>query len=257
MNSNQIRMNPPPYVSFSTFRTLRDWLREEGIPIRFDRSFWEAKFSGSNGRQLISAMNFLGLLEGEDPTQILEEFVNATNDEWRRLLRALIIENYAIVPFDELDRATPSMIRQWFKAYPVDGHTLRKAISFFINAAKESRIPLSNSVTKMARSRYVSNPPPATAKRIDENISLVEHNQDTANVKINHIKNPSIKKDNTDPNKTTINLESGGSVIFDMYIDLFSLSEKDRRFVLGIIDMVNNYRENELESNSDTLPPEE
>ena len=109
----------------------------------------------------------------------------------------------------------------------------------------------------MARSRYVSNPPPATAKRIDENISLVEHNQDTANVKINHVKNPSIKKDNIHPNKTTINLESGGSVIFDMYIDLFSLSEKDRRFVLGIIDMVNNYRENELESNWDTLSPEE
>lgn len=257
MTSNQIRMNPPPYVSFSTFRTLREWLREEGIPIRFDRSFWETKFSGSNGRQLVSAMNFLGLLAGENPTQLLEEFVNATNDEWRSLLAKSIKENYAIVPFDELDRATPSMIRQWFKAYPVDGHTLRKAISFFINAAKESRIPLSNSVTKMARSRYASNPSLSTGKRIEEQISPLEDGHDIAPIEINHIKKPSIKKDNNHPNKTTINLESGGSVNFDMAIDLFSLSEKDRKFILGIIDMVNNYRGNGLESNSDALPSDE
>ena len=57
----------PPYVSFNTFRTLLSWLRGEGVPLRFDRSFWQAKFSGSTGTQLMAALRFLGLLDGERP----------------------------------------------------------------------------------------------------------------------------------------------------------------------------------------------
>ena len=45
----------PPYVSFNTFRTLLDWLKSEGVPLRFDRSFWHAKFSGSTGTDLKTA----------------------------------------------------------------------------------------------------------------------------------------------------------------------------------------------------------
>ena len=57
------------------------------------------------------------------------------------------------LPFDELDRATPAMLKAWFRAYPIDGHTMRKAISFFINAAKEAELPMSNAIRKMAKSR--------------------------------------------------------------------------------------------------------
>ena len=34
----------PPYVSFNTFKTLLDWLRVEGVPLKLDRSFWHDKF---------------------------------------------------------------------------------------------------------------------------------------------------------------------------------------------------------------------
>ena len=45
------------------------------------------------------------------------------------------------------------MVRQWFRTYPIDGHTLRKAISFFVNAAREAEIPMSNAVRKMAKTK--------------------------------------------------------------------------------------------------------
>ena len=116
----------PPYVSFNTFRTLLEWLRSEGVPLRFDRSFWQTKFSGSTGTQLVAALRFLGLLEGETPPSDLQVLVDATPEERRFILKEILRDSYRAVPFEELDRATPAMVRRWFRAYPIDGHTLRK-----------------------------------------------------------------------------------------------------------------------------------
>ena len=143
----------PPYVSYSTFRTMLEWLGSEGVPLRFDRSFWESKFSGSNGAQLSAALRFLGLLWDDEPNPELERLATATPYERRTTLGLLLIDSYLAVPFDELPRATPAMVRDWFRAYPIDGHTLRKAISFFVNAAKDTEFPLSNAVRKMAKSK--------------------------------------------------------------------------------------------------------
>ena len=103
---------------------MLDWLRSEGVPLRFDRSFWQAKFSGSTGTQLVAALRFLGLLQDDRPLPDLESLVDAATDERRFILKELLKDSYATVPFDELDRATPAMVRRWFRAYPVDGHTL-------------------------------------------------------------------------------------------------------------------------------------
>ena len=62
----------PPYVSFNTFKTLLDWLKVEGVPLRLDRSFWHDKFSGSTGSQLMASLRFLGLLQANDPLQNLK-----------------------------------------------------------------------------------------------------------------------------------------------------------------------------------------
>ena len=88
----------------------------------------------------------------------LESLVEATTGERRFILKELLKHSYGAVPFDELERATPAMLRGWFRAYPIDGHTLRKAISFFVNAAREAEMPMSNSVRKMAKSRAAAVP---------------------------------------------------------------------------------------------------
>ena len=143
----------PPYISFNTFRTLLDWLKSEGVPLLFDRSFWHAKFSGGTGTQLVAALRFLGLLDGDRPLPDLESMATASVDERRFILAVVLKDSYSVVPFDELDRATPAMLRAWFRAYPIDGHTTRKAISFFINAAKEAELPMSNAIRKMAKNK--------------------------------------------------------------------------------------------------------
>ena len=222
----------PPYVSFSTFKKLLDWLRSEGVPLQFDRSFWQAKFSGSTGAQLVAALRFFGLLHGDRPLPDLENLVQSTPDDRRFIIRELLKDSYDAVPFNELDRATPAMVKQWFKLYPIDGHTLRKAISFFVSAVKDAELPMSNAVSKMAKSRSAK---PSTSsatrdKQTAQNLltSMAATGRTKAQVAVQS-------------NQTTIQLESGGEITVGLSLDLFKLADRDRNFVLSLVDMTKKY----------------
>ena len=228
----------PPYVSFNTFRTLLEWLRSEGVPLRFDRSFWQTKFSGSTGSQLVAALRFLGLLRGDRPLPDLENLVEAAFDERRFVLRELLTDSYAAVPFDKLDRATPAMLRRWFSAYPIDGHTLRKAISFFVSAAKEAEIPMSNAVSKMSKSKA----PRTAAVREKQVVHRTAATHADERYQASAVDRPA---DRTAPplSRTMINLNSGGAVTVDLAVDLFHLSDQDREFVLKLVEHTRSYKQ--------------
>ncbi len=236
----------PPYISFNTFRTLLDWLKSEGGPLLFDRSFWHAKFSGGTGTQLVAALRFLGLLDGDRPLPDLESMATASVDERRFILAVVLKDSYSVVPFDELDRATPAMLRAWFRAYPIDGHTTRKAISFFINAAKEAELPMSNAIRKMAKNKRQG---PSTGALIRDKNS----DAGAANAARSSDQRPltmpagsqgrSGGRGTVPRSQTSIRLESGGTVTVDLALDLFELSERDRQFVLELIDLTRGYAE--------------
>jgi hypothetical protein len=61
----------------------------------------------------------------------------------------------------------------------------------------------------------------------------------TANFLSNSI--DSIPANKSGVNQSTINLESGGSLNLSIDVNLFDLSETDRKFVLSVIDLVKNY----------------
>ena len=230
------RIVTPPYVSFNTFKTLLEWLKSEGVPLRMDRSFWRAKFSGTTGTQLVASLRFLGLVGDDQPLPDLENLVQAPRDEQRVILRELLKDSYSILPFDDLDRATPSMVRQWFRAYPIDGHTLRKAISFFVNAAREAEIPMSKAVGRMAKTKgTVSYRTVANGAGKHQRSILGKTGEDVRRGR---------NRDNnaTKSNNTIIPLESGGVIKLDISVDLFQLSERDREFVLNLVDITLNYQ---------------
>ncbi len=226
----------PPYVSFSTFKTLLEWLSEEGVPLRFDRSFWQVRFSGSNGTQLTAALRFLGLLSGDRPMADLESLVQADMDERRFILAVLLKDSYKAISFEELSRATPNMVRDWFRAYPIDGHTLRKAISFFVNAAREAQLPMSNAVSKMAKSKGT-----ARSQQLARPAAPVtdERARSAQATPSRPVRDPATR--------TVVELESGGTVTVDLAVDLFRLSEEDRKFVLKLVDLTKNYKQPEEE----------
>ena len=147
------RRPSPPYVPYLTFKNLLEWLGTEGVPLRFDRSFWGKRYNSSTGSQLMSGIRFLGLLIDDKPTPLLEKLVDANGENRKESLRDIYRTAYGAVDFDDLQRATSGMLTEWFKAYAIDGTTLRKAESFFINALKDADAPLSNSLKKLARNK--------------------------------------------------------------------------------------------------------
>ena len=222
----------PPYVSFNTFKTLLDWLTVEGVPLKLDRSFWHDKFSGSTGSQLMASLRFLGLLKDTNPLPELENLIQASADTKPLILKALLQNSYSFIPFEELNRATPAMLKTWFKTYPIDGHTLRKAISFFISASIEGHVPLSNSIRKMSKYRSKSKPIEHAAKNFPIDSSTASISNDLIDAS---------QPNTLAINQSIINLNSGGSLNLSVNVNLFEMSDTDRKFVLSVIDLVKNY----------------
>ena len=113
------------------------------------------------------------------------------------------------------------------------GHTLRKATTFFINAAREAQIPMSNSIIKMTKSR-----------RINSQQQIKSLNAASEEIATINKRTPAVNKlqdSETLRNSTTIPLSNGGTVVVDVAVNLFSLSEEDRAFVFSIVDLAKSY----------------
>ena len=133
----------PPYVPYRTFRNFTDQLRE-GIPARIDRSVWGARYSGSSGIQLMTALKVLGLTDSDGrPTDALERLVMTEGDERRAVLTAILQRHYRPIFTLDLARATKAQFTETFKVYGAREGVLRKCENFFIQAAQDAGVELS------------------------------------------------------------------------------------------------------------------
>jgi hypothetical protein len=163
----------PIYVSYLTFSNMLDWLHEMGtVPSKFDRSLWGKKFGGSTGGQLVSGMKFLALLEGESTTPELDRLAMADRESRKGLMADLLRDAYGAGIVDELPRMTVKMLNESFASLGSTDATRRKAISFFINAAKAADLPLHSMLAKQARNRPTTSrkpgSPPKPKRKQDE-----------------------------------------------------------------------------------------
>jgi hypothetical protein len=150
------------YASFLTFVTLLDWLREtKHLPSQFDRSWWGTKFSGSGGAQLMAGLRFLGLLNDAEPTERLEHLAFASNEQRPALVADLLRDAYGGDLVAGLARMTPKMLSDRIEALGTTDATHRKAVAFFVNAAKAAHLPVPAGIAKQARNR----PAPGTRRQ--------------------------------------------------------------------------------------------
>jgi hypothetical protein len=144
----------PPYVSYRSFLTLVEEL-QRGLPARIDRSYWDDKFSGSTGTQLMSALRFLSLIDSNGvPTSHLKELANARGAVKGEVLRRISQESYSFLESNAFDpeKATYKQLEEVFNDfYAVDRDVARKCIKFFIELASDSGISLSTFITKKSK----------------------------------------------------------------------------------------------------------
>jgi hypothetical protein len=131
----------PPYMSWATFESIVDGLAVDGMPDQVDRSVLQSRSGGDQSQFLRAAGNF-GLIDADGvPTDRLK--VYATRPEQRpTILREILDEHYADV-IALGTGATQQQLVEQFREFNIEGETVRKAIAFYLNAARQAEIPLS------------------------------------------------------------------------------------------------------------------
>ena len=151
-----VRGNTPPYVPYPSFRTLIQDLHEHGpLPSRIDRSVL-TRFSGITGTQLLTALRFLSLIdEHGHPTDRLNELVGSyETDAWPGRVSEMLREQYAPLFSLDLASASASHFSETFrKTFQGAESVQRKAVGFFLGAAKEAGIVISERVLEGRKPR--------------------------------------------------------------------------------------------------------
>lgn len=132
------------YTSFRTLMNLVERMSEEGgTPDRLDRSYL-SNLPGGAQSILMTSCRGLGLVADDGtPTSLFEQLVAASEDERKKIVEGILRRHYE-GPLSLSARATQQQLEDEFRKLNVSGSTLRKAIGFFLNAAKFAEVPVSS-----------------------------------------------------------------------------------------------------------------
>jgi hypothetical protein len=175
----------PPYTAFASVKTLFGSLKEHGLPGRIDRSVL-TNFSGAVGSQIITALRFLGLIDADNrPNPDFQTCLDAYGtDAWPQALGNMVKQAYEPIFQLDLKTASPSQFTEKFRGtYPNKEETLRKCLTFFLNAAREAELPISAYIMKNKKPRSSNGPRKPkvvrTAKVDNENAGTGANNSGT------------------------------------------------------------------------------
>ena len=230
----------PVYVSYSTLETLLDWIKDMAVtPSRIDRSLWQHKFAGSTGVQLMAGLRFLRLMEADAPTNGLDELARADRDGRKTMLADVLRQTYGGSFVDDLPRMTPKMLDEHLRTLGTTDATHRKAVSFFVNAAKSAGISMPMAIQKRARIRA---PEPkkgaAQTKPPKSNGTTVEqHPTPPASKNAGEVR--------------VLTLPSGADLTVALSQPFFSLPADERRWMLELMDRLDSYEAEQSDGSDD------
>jgi len=158
MESNVFEKILPPYVSYTTFKRLLEYIQNEQIPDRFDISFWPKNYSGAGISHLKKALLFFGFIDEFDNTQeSFREFLSYDSKEQKNKFKEILLQKYS-EQLNEvtLESGTYAQLAEKFEGTP---QMKQKRIAFFIKAAQDCNVKLSKFILekKQPRSRSKGN----------------------------------------------------------------------------------------------------
>jgi hypothetical protein len=208
---------PAAYIAFRTFLGAIDAL-QHGVPKKLDRTIWRNQ-SGVVQSQIMMAFRFFGLVDAEDrPTPALERLVDHPEKRVEHIA-ALLQHGYRDLIAHDLTKMSPKMLEQAMEQYNVSGDTRRKAITFFLQAARFAELPMHPLLSAQIRSAA----PSKRRRKAREGNSR-----------------PETPLSQLGTSKVIL-LDSGGTLTLSVAADVFSMSAEDRSFVFGLIDELQKY----------------
>jgi hypothetical protein len=226
-----------PYLPFRTFLNSLDTFTH-GIPPKLDRTVWKSQAGLVQGL-IMNTYRFFGLVDDQDgSTEWLDMLVKRT-EERPTTLRTLILNQYGpIVDNHDLTKMTQKMLEDEFERhFSATGTTKQKAITFFLKATKYADMALSpflmnqirNTAPKKRKAGRSRNTQEDDAQEQGGGVFVIEDSNMSAH---------------------SIDLVSGGKMTLAITANPFKMSAKDRAFVFGVIDKLQEY-EKESSSNGE------
>jgi hypothetical protein len=214
-----------PYLPFKTFLGALDALNH-GVPPFIDRSIWRTQPGGVQG-QIMGALRFFNLIDDANkPAENLRRLVEKPEHR-EKAIRALLEWSYADLLKGDLTKMTAKMLEDGIERYGVSGLTKKKAVTFFLQAARFGDLALSPYLQAQIRAT------PGTRRKRRKNGEVSDDSESTSIA-------PSPIGGRSGESQT-IELKSGGSVTITVSINPFSLEEADRTFVFDLIDKLKGY----------------
>lgn len=132
----------PPYISFAQLENVLERMRNEGVPARIDRSYL-ASWSGSAQAQFLKATANLELRDEHGrPTDLLKRLV-AEPEGRPGIVGQMLNDKYPSVIALGADATQQQLEEEFRKFEGIGGSTVRKAIRFYLHAAKFAGIKTS------------------------------------------------------------------------------------------------------------------
>lgn len=141
----EVSARKPPFLSFTTLTNFLDQFVDSTVPSHIDKSVFPASMSGGNQVYLQNALKYLGLVSEDNvPKDEFHSLVAANEQDKARIWSEILHREYAFLLKDiELDRATTRIVVDKFKEIGMSGDTIRKAMTFFLHAAKAAKLTVS------------------------------------------------------------------------------------------------------------------
>jgi hypothetical protein len=132
----------PPYISFKTLTNLLDRLQTTRLPPRIDRSYLDG-MSGGYQSQVIAALRWLDLIGPKGEVEATLVSLATTPEQRQEIIGDLLRTHYPTVLALSDANSTQGQLEEEFRSFGVSGSTLRRAIAFFLHAARYAEIPVS------------------------------------------------------------------------------------------------------------------
>jgi len=230
-NETQSEVWKAPYAPFRTLTNFAERFTPETLPRRIDRSIVR-NYSGTQQAELLGALEAFDMIEPNTGVvkDRLRDLVAADTDGKRELIRQLLRDYYQWALDISKANGTQSELEEAFREHGVGGSTARKAVTFFMHAAKYAGIELSPHFT-------APRAPRRTAARRN---GAGKTNQGTQGQNNDQ---PPPKPPTTATLERTVSLTGNGGVTITVTGNLLAFSAEDRKWVLELVQMFDDYEE--------------
>lgn len=223
-SSAQDAKSAAAYLPFKTFLSAIEAL-EHGIPKKIDRTIWRTQAYVVQS-QIIMALRFLGLLDAQDqPTPKLHQLVEKKNDR-KMLLNNVLVDAYRSIIDLDLTKTTPKMLDDEMEQYNVSGDTKKKAVRFFLQAAKYVDMPMHPLLQGQTRN---------TGPRKKRTL------KPTFVGDLTGAADPAYSPETRPTSTKIVELSNGGRIVVQVFGDPFALPAEERKMVFELMDRLQEH----------------